>query len=139
MRVGAAPVCVQCGYDLAGLASRGIWVCPECGATISSDNTRLILARESARRWRLAVLSPVFALPGLLVLIVGQPVLCFALAAGFAYRAIEFDDEMLQRPSSRFGRFLQAFLFGLVWTSFSAGVLALVAAGAMVVFGWFVR
>ncbi len=134
LRMAPAPACFHCGYDLAGLDPRIVAVCPECGTAIDSDCTHSLLARESARRWRLAVLSPVFALPGLLVFIVGQPVLCFVLAAWFAFRAFEVDDELFRRPSSKVGRILQAFVFALAWTAFSTGMIALFAAVAMLVF-----
>lgn len=130
----ATPVCVGCGYDLSGLDAERVQQCPECGAAIDTDLTMAILAKESARRWRLVMLSPVFALPGLLVVVIGQPMICFALAAGFAYRALTLDDLVHRRPGSRFGRGVQAVGLALVWTLFSTGILVLV--GAIVVIGY---
>lgn len=131
-------MCVECGYDLSGLDNRIFAICPECGSKIDPNATTVLLERASARRWKHVFLSPIYALPGVLLLVVGQPVLSFVMAAVFAYRAMSMDDAIERREASAILRATQAVMLAIAWTTFSSGVLAMIVMGivAVVAPGW---
>ena len=103
-------------------------MCPECGCDIESAMVAAVWMRRQSFRWRLFLLSPIIALPGLVLFGIGQPVLAFVLGWIFGYRASALDDELMGGNRTRLDLACGAFVLSLSWTVLSTiGLLILFA------------
>jgi hypothetical protein len=129
------PACPTCGYDLTGLEQRSGAVCPECGGRIDSSAIIILWRKACDRAFLMFFLAPIMALPGLIFYVVGQPVLCFALAWFFGYRAMSRTDKLLGVRNQQVINILASLVLAFAWTVLSFALLSLAA----VVIAMFVR
>ena len=124
--------CPKCGYDLSGLPVTQATTCPECGTPADLVNLATGWDRRLSNRWSLFLWSPIISLPGLLLFLVGHPIVSWVLGTVLAYRA--FDLEQRLRGGPRSGPFIllfQSTLLALSWTA-GACVILWIAAAAIV-------
>lgn len=116
--------CAKCGYDLTGLRASGIQTCPECGARTDEWSIAIGRDRLVTGRWSWFLLSPILALPCLILMGIGHPIATLFLGIVLAYRAFELEEHVAdQWHRSGMVRLAKSFLLSLVWTIASCMII----------------
>lgn len=120
--------CPNCTYDLVGLGRQITPRCPECGADVDPAHLAKEWQRKLSRRWTLFYLTPVLSLPGLALMIVGQPILAFLMGAALCYRALRLDGELYGNAETGFSLALTSIAISLTYTVLTTILMGVLAA-----------
>ena len=99
--------------------------CPECGTDVESARATRDFSHRTSRRWKLFLLAPAIALPGLVLYGIGQPATAFILGTIFGYRALKRDCELYGEVVVPVGLFFHAIGLSVAWTTITSLALAM--------------
>lgn len=115
--------CPQCSYDLTGLVG-DYPVCPECGIPAHAQHIDAFWSKRVSARWRWFVMCPLLSLPGLILCLIGQPVIALIGCVICAYRAFELEDRVKgDTPAGPLAYTIQAVLLGTAWAATSSIII----------------